>query len=164
MRNFPRRSGAIALASLLVMGAQTAAAQNVARATDLDFGRFAASSVQPARVTVTPEGTRTTDHATLLGGTGPQAARFTVDGEGGRAFQASIIRGFSGQPGVSLENVTASCGFGSAFNAASGTLSGCRLSVAGAAEILVGATLAVDAGEGSTSLSLPNAITVQVTY
>ena len=132
----------------------------VAADADLEFGHFAASPVLASRVAIGTDGLRTTDNGALLSGAAPQPARFTVRGDAGRGFTATVMAVLADTPGVSLGNLTATCGPGSAFGA--GQLSGCRLDGAGQATILVGATLVVDAGQGTTSLNAPSAITVRV--
>ena len=150
------------LASALAMCAGPCLAESlsIVKEADLEFGRFAASAVLPARVTIGTDGARSTDNGVLLAGAGPQPAQFTVSGDSNSAFQASISLGATGLAGVSLQSLTATCGVGSTFS--SGILSGCQLSVSGTATVRVGGTLVVDAGRSTTSLSALNAITVQV--
>lgn len=151
-----------ALAVLLAAGAAPAQGLTVSVDADLEFGRIAASADLPARVALDTDGLRTTDYGTLMTGGVVQPARFIARGDAGQIFQASVTAGPSGVSGIGLEGVTATCGPGSSFS--SGLLSGCRLDGAGQATILVGATLVVDAGRGTTSLNASSAITVQVTY
>lgn len=157
----PAAAFAVVLALALAGGPALADPVFIDADADLAFGRFAAAAGAMARVTVGTDGLRTTDNGALLGGSVVQPARFVVRGIGGRPFQASVSGGPTGAAGINLEGLTATCGAGSTF--ISGLLSGCQLDGLGRATILVGATLVVDAGHGTTSLSAPGAITVQVT-
>lgn len=150
----------LALTLILQAGPGHAAPPTVVKEADLEFGRFAASSALTTRVSVSTDGSRSSDHGLLLPGASPQPAQFAVSGPPNGPFQASISVGGSGPGGVALESLTATCGAGSIFSGA--VLSGCQLSVAGTGTIQVGGSLVVDAGQGRTSVSINNAITVQV--
>ena len=150
----------LALTLILLAGPGLAAPPTIVKEADLEFGRFAASPSFTTRVSVSTDGSRSTDHGLLLPGASPQPAQFSVSGPPNGPFQASISVGGSGPAGVTLEGLTATCGAGSTYSGA--ILSGCQLSVSGTGTIHVGGSLAVDAGQGRTSVSMNNAITVQV--
>ncbi len=81
----------------------------VTKNADLKFGNIVRPSSGTGSATVTTTGTRSTVNAVgLASGDTPQAAQFTVDGEGGQAFTLNVPASFNITSGVNTISVTTS--------------------------------------------------------